>query len=143
MDLNGGSAVRADLAGNVYLADGGNFRIRKVDPQGVITTVAGNGVTGYSGDGGAATAASIGAANGLATDPEGDIYLADTGNNVVRKIDSSGVITTVAGSGKKGFSGDCGPAVSAELNQPYGVAVHDGIVYIADAGNSRIRMVVP
>ena len=142
-NLSAGSAVAADVAGNVYLADGGNYRIRKVSPQGVITTIAGNGVAGYAGDGAAATAASIGGVNGLAIDPEGDLYLADTGNNVVRKIDPSGVITTVAGTGQAGFSGDCGSAVSAELNQPYGVAVHDGILYIADVGNSRIRMVVP
>jgi sugar lactone lactonase YvrE len=135
--------VAADTVGNVYLGDPSNYRIRKVDPAGVITTVAGTGVAGYAGDGGPATQAMISSLSGLAVDQAGDLYLADTGNNVVRKIDSSGAITTVAGSGQAGFSGDCGPATSTQLNQPTSIAVHDGVLYIVDSNNNRIRMVVP
>ena len=142
-DLSTGSAVAADLSGDVYLGDGGNYRIREVDPQGVITTVVGTGVAGYSGDNGPATAATVGGVGGLATDPSGNLFVADTGNNVVRKIDTSGVITTVAGTGHPGFSGDCGPAVSAELYQPTALAIHDGILYIVDSNKNRVRMLVP
>ena len=135
--------VAADGAGNVYLGDPSNFRIRKVDPAGIITTVAGTGVEGYSGDGGPAVDATISSIAGLAVDAAGDLYFADAGNDVVRRIDTTGVITTVAGTGQAGFSGDCGPAVSAQLDQPSTVAIHDGILYIVDAGNERVRMVVP
>jgi sugar lactone lactonase YvrE len=135
--------VAADALGNVYLGDPSNFRIRKVDAAGIITTVAGTGVSGYSGDGGPAATATISSLNGLAVDSAGDVYFADTVNNAVRKINSAGVITTVAGTGKTGFSGDCGPAASAELNTPSAVAVHDGILYIVDSNNNRVRIVVP
>jgi hypothetical protein len=133
--------VAADAAGNVYLGDPSNYRIRKVDAAGIIATVAGTGVAGYSGDGGPAVRATISKLAGLAVDPAGDVYFADTGNNVVRKIDTTGVITTVAGTGVAGFSGDCGPAMSAQLSEPAAIAVHDGILYVVD--NNRIRMVVP
>ena len=135
--------VAADAAGNVYLGDPSNYRIRKVDAAGIITTVAGTGVSGYSGDGGPAAQATISSLSGLAVDSAGDIYFADTGNNAVRKIDPAGIITTVAGAGNTGFSGDCGPATSAQLNGPTAVAVHDGILYIVDSNNNRVRMVVP
>ena len=136
-----GIAVRS--AGNVYLGDPGNHRIRKVDTSGKILTVAGSGQAGYSGDNGPATQAQLGDVSALALDDAGNLYAADTANAVVRRIDSSGVITTVAGNGTSGFSGDCGPAVSAMLGEPLGIAVHSGALYIADLPNDRVRMVVP
>ncbi len=118
-------------------------RTSKVDPAGIITTVAGTGEAGYTGDGDPAVEATISSITGLAVDSTGDLYIADSGNDVIRRIDPSGVITTVAGTGVAGFSGDCGPAASAQLDSPSALAVHDGIVYIVDAVNFRIRMIVP
>ena len=120
-----------DSAGNLYIADTGNNRIRKVS-NGVITTVAGNGTAGFSGDNGPATSAQLYDPAGVAVDSAGNLYIADTGNNRIRKV-SNGVITTVAGNGTAGFSGDGGPATSAQLNDPQGVAVDSaGNLYIAD-----------
>ena len=137
-------SVVADPAGNVFIADTGNSRIRKITSAGVITTVAGNGRTGYSGDRGPATAASLNSPMGLALDRAGNLYLCDAAANVVRKVDTSGVITTVAGTGRAGFSGDGGPATQAALNGPFGVAVGtDGSLYISDEINARIRRVSP
>ena len=135
--------VAVDPEGNVYLGDQGNHRIRKVDPSGTITTMAGTGAFGSTGDGGLATAATLEKPRSIAVDDAGDVYVADWGTNTVRKIDAAGVITTVAGTGSAGFSGDCGPAASAQLDQPYGLAVRDGALFISDEGNHRIRMVVP
>ena len=136
------SGVEADGAGNVYIADTGNYRIRKVDSSGVITTVAGTGVSGFGGDGGPAISAQLGASSGVATDGVGNLYIADWGNYRIRKVDTTGVITTVAGTGVSGFGGDGGPAVSALLGLPYDVAVDAaGNLYIADRGNHRIRKV--
>jgi len=135
--------VAADASGNVYLGDPSNYRIRKVDGTGIITTVAGTGLAGYSGDQGPATEATISSTGGLAVDASGDVYFADSGNDAVRRIDGAGIITTIAGTGQAGFSGDCGPAASAQLDQPSTLTVHDGILYIIDVGNNRIRMVVP
>ena len=136
------ASVAADNSGNVYIADNSNSRIRKVDASGNITTVAGNGDYGYSGDGGAATGAQIGMCYGLAVDASGNLYLSDWNNNVVRKLDTSGVISTVAGTGTSGFSGDGGAAVNAQLASPYGLAVDSGgNLYIADNSNVRIRRV--
>ena len=103
-----------DSAGNLYIADSGNNRIRKVS-NGVITTVAGNGTAGFSGDNGPATSAQLNYPQGVAVDSAGNLYIADTGNNRIRKV-SNGVITTVAGNGTAGFSGDNGPATSAQLH---------------------------
>jgi hypothetical protein len=137
------TGVTLDATGNVYIADQGNNRIRKVDAgTGIITTVAGNGNYGYSGDGGPATAASLAAPAGVAVDAAGNIYIADQGNNRVRKVDAiTGIITTVAGNGSNGFSGDGGPAIAASLSFPTGVALDAGNFYIADQGNNRIRRV--
>ena len=141
--LPGGLAV--DAAGNIFITDIGNNRIRKVNPAGVISTVAGNGSKGFSGDGGAATSASFnfsGAHAGLGVDAAGNLYIPDTANHRVRKVDSTGVITTVAGNGIPGFSGDGGPAVNAGLNNPGDVAADSaGNFYIADNTNNRVRKV--
>ena len=134
--------VAIDAAGNIYIADVRNNRIRKVDASGVITTVAGIGTTGYSGDGGPATSANLGSTRGVALDASGNIYIADTSNNRIRKVDASGVITTVAGNGIPGYSGDGGPATMAGLNDPNGVAVDSSNnIYIADISDNRIRKV--
>jgi sugar lactone lactonase YvrE len=133
----GGIAV--DAAGNLYIADGGSSRIRKVS-NGVITTVAGNGTSGFSGDSGPATSAELNGPEGVAVDTAGNLYIAD-GNYRIREV-SNGVIATVAGNGTPGFSGDNGPATSAELYYAWGVAVDSvGSLYIADASNNRIRRV--
>jgi NHL repeat len=130
--------------GSIVLADTSNHRIRRVAPNGVITTVAGTGTFGFSGDGGPAAAAQIAAPRGIATLPDGSILLPDSGNHRVRRISPAGVITTVAGSGTPGFSGDGGPALAAQLNLPFAVSPLPGSAggfLIADAGNSRIRRV--
>jgi uncharacterized protein (TIGR03437 family) len=130
--------VAVDSAGNLYIADMNNYRVRKVS-NGVITTVAGNGYEGFSGDNGAAINAQLANPMGVAVDSAGNLFIADQSNRRVRKV-SSGVITTVAGSGTEGFSGDNGPATSAQLSYPVGVAVDsDGSLYIVD--NQRIRKV--
>lgn len=135
-------AVRADPLGNVYIADYQNGRIRKVDGSGVITTVAGDGGTNYGGDGGLAGLALLDTPLGVAIDSQGDLFIADTGNNRVRKVDASGTITTVAGTGQPGYSGDGGNALAAALNGPASVAVDaKGDVYIADTKNQRVRKV--
>ena len=133
--------VALDSAGNLYIADSDNMRIRKVSSTGVITTVAGNGTPGFSGDGGPATSTGLNYPSGVALDSAGSLYIADAGNNRIRKV-SNGVITTVAGNGAQGFGGDGGPATGAQLFVPAGVAVDSaGSLYIADAGNNRIRKV--
>jgi trimeric autotransporter adhesin len=136
--------VTMDSAGNLYIADFNNLRIRKVTPAGVITTVAGNGSPGFSGDGGLATSAQITRSWGLTSDSTGNIYIADTYSDRIRKVTPAGIITTVAGTGASGFSGDGGLAVSAQLNRPFGVALDSANnLYIADINNNRIRKVTP
>jgi sugar lactone lactonase YvrE len=134
--------VTTDALGNVYLADTGNQRIRRVDPDGLVTTVAGSGERGYSGDGGPATEAAMSDPVMIVIADDGTLYFSDTHNNVVRRVDTDGIITTVAGTGVKGYGGDCGPATEAMLDQPWGLALHDGVLYITDSYNDRIRMVV-
>jgi sugar lactone lactonase YvrE len=148
---DGGAATSAELypwgvaldpSGNLYIADGRNYRVRKVSTAGTVTTVAGKGTRGFSGDGGPATSAELGFTGGVALDSAGNIYIADGGNNRIRKVSTSGIITTVAGKGTKGFSGDGGPATSAELGSPSGVAVDStGNIYIDDENNDRIRRI--
>ncbi|MGC9967116.1 MAG: PKD domain-containing protein, partial [Syntrophobacteraceae bacterium] len=136
-----GIAVAPD--GGIYIADSGNNRIRRVGPDGIITTVAGNGSYGYSGDGGPATQAQIYVPVGVAVAPDGSIYIADSGNNRIRRVGSEGIITTVAGNGTRGYGGDGGPATQAQITS-CGVAVApDGSIYIADSNNNRIRRVGP
>ena len=136
------SGVAVDAAGNLYIADTSNQRIRKVDTSGNISTVAGNGTASYSGDGGAATSASLSAPLGVAVDSAGNLYIADSGNNRIRKVDLSGNISTVAGNGMPIYNGDNIAATSARLYYPYDVAVDGaGDLYIADTSNQRIRKV--
>jgi hypothetical protein len=137
--------VAVDSAGNVYIADTDHYVIREVSAAtGVITTVAGNGTFGNGGDGGAATSAELSFPEGLAVDNADNLYIADIYDNVVRKVTATtGIISTVAGNGTEGFSGDGGPATSAEINTPEGVAVYknSGSLFIADSGNNRVRQV--
>ena len=131
-------------SGDLYIADSGNERIRRVDRSGTISTVAGSGQTGFGGDGGPALAASFDGPRAVAFDPAGNLYVADDNNDRVRRIDPAGIITTVAGSATEGFAGDGGPAVAAQLNHPRGVAVDGrGTLFIADSMNHRVRMVDP
>jgi uncharacterized protein (TIGR03437 family) len=132
--------VAADIFGNLYIADAGANRIRKVT-DGTISTVAGNGTLGFSGDGGAATGAQMYSPFGVAVDSGGDLFIADTGNARVREV-QNGVISTIAGNGTPGYGGDGGPAVSAMLDYPSGVAVGAGAVYVADADNGRVRALI-
>ncbi len=131
-----------DSAGDLYIADSGNNAVRKVSKSGVITTAAGNGSPGYSGDGGAATAAALDQPEGVAVAPSGLLYIADTFNNRVRVVALGGTIQTAAGTGISSFSGDGGSAATAGLFLPTDVATDSGgNLYIADYGNSRIRQV--
>jgi uncharacterized protein (TIGR03437 family) len=131
--LDSPESVAIDGSGNVFIADVDNYRIREVSPNGVVTTVAGNGTDGFSGDGGPAVSAQLGFVQGLAFDGAGNLFFGDGGNNRVRKISADGTVTTVAGIGSMGFSGDTGPAISAQLSGPSGVAVDAaGNLLIAD-----------
>jgi uncharacterized protein (TIGR03437 family) len=134
--------VAADASGNYYVADTGNRRVREGQPGGNLFTKAGNGNASYFGDGLAATQASVNQPEGVAVDTAGNLYIADTFDNVVRKVTADGVIHTIAGFGTPGFSGDGGAATSARLNRPRSVAVDAlGNVYVADTGNNRIRKI--
>jgi sugar lactone lactonase YvrE len=134
--------VAVDAIGNLYIADTSNHRIRKVDTSGIIATVAGNGIEGHSGDGGPATSASLNTPIGVAVDTARNLYIADAFNNRIRKVNAAGVITTVAGNGDAGFSGDHAAATNASLSAPFGVAVDKaGNLYIADTSNHRVRKV--
>jgi uncharacterized protein (TIGR03437 family) len=135
-------ALVLDPAGNLYFADSVNQRVRKINASGIITTVAGNGLDSYSGDGGPAVSASFAFPIGIAIDAAGNLYVADGNNNRVRLITPGGIISTFAGNNQEGFSGDGGSATSASLNIPSDVAVDAaGSIYIADAGNNRVRKV--
>ena len=140
--LNAPQGVALDASGNLYIADTGNLRIRKMDGSGNITTVAGSGTSGYLGDGSTATNAQIGSAYGLALDAAGNLYFSDIDHHVVRKVTAAGTIATVAGNGTSGYSGDGKAAAGAQLNGPRGVAVDAaGNLYIADYDNNRVRKV--
>ena len=140
--LNRPTFVAVDSAGRFYIADSSNRRIRRVAADGTITTIAGNGLAGFSGDGGPATLASLASPLGIALDKAGNLYIADADNHRIRRIDLRGVITTVAGNGVEGFAGDQGPATRASLNYPEDVAIDgSGNLFIADSGNNRIRKI--
>lgn len=136
-------SVITDSSGNIFIADNENFRVRKVTKAGTISNFAGNGNQGYGGDGGPATAAQIDEIGALAVDNSGNLYIADMGNNVIRKVTAAtGVITTIAGNGNQGYSGDGGAATKASLYAPTGIAVDSSAnIYIADSGSNRIRKV--
>jgi sugar lactone lactonase YvrE len=149
---DGGPAVSANLtqpigadidaAGNLYIAELGAYRVRKVTPAGTISTVAGNGVYGDSGDGGPATSASIGYVYDVAVDATGNVYLADYQNSRIRRVATNGTITTIAGNGTAGYSGDGGAATSAQISYPLGIATDaSGTVYFTEYGACRIRRI--
>jgi len=140
--LWGASKIVVDAFDNVYVSENMNHRVRKIDPSGIISTVAGNGTQGFSGDGGPATSASLYSPKGVALDAAGNLYIADGNNNRIRKVSPSGTISTAAGNGAEGFSGDGGPATRASLARPTGLAVDaSGNLYIGDSFNVRIRKV--
>ena len=133
-----------DKKGNLYIADRNNHRIRKVDTRGIITTVAGNGTAGFSGDGGKATQAQLSLPSGVVVDDKGNIYISDRSNDRVRVVDNKGIITTFAGNGVDGYKGDLGPATQAQLSKPFGLALDKkGNLYIADRVSNRVRKVNP
>jgi sugar lactone lactonase YvrE len=141
-ELEEPSGLAVDGSGNLYISD--SFWVRRVNPAGVISTVAGNGSSGYTGDGGPATSAGLDYPQGITSDAAGNLFIADTFHNVVRKVATNGIITTVAGTGNAGFYGDGQPATAAELNQPMGVAVDaSSNLYIDDFVNCRVRRVQP
>jgi uncharacterized protein (TIGR03437 family) len=143
LSLQHPAAVALDVYRNLYIADTGNNRIVEYSPSGAATVVAGTGAFGYSGDNGPATQAQLAFPSGVAVDGAGNIYIADKTNCVIRKAAIGGNITTIAGNGYTGYSGE-GIAVNVELNFPSGVAVDPfGNVYVADTGNNRIRLLQP
>ncbi len=132
--LPNGIALAPD--GSLYIATYNN-RIRRVGPDGLITTIAGNGIYGYGGDGGPATEASIGTRSGIALAPDGSLYIADTDNNRIRRVGPDGLITTIAGNGIYGYGGDGGPTTEASIGFPSGIALGpNGSLYITDRENS-------
>ena len=140
--LNFPIGIASDSAGNVYVAEQSNNRVRRIGVDGIITTVIGNGSLGSTGDGGPATDATMSSPFGVAVDRTGNVYVTDSRNNRIRRMGRDGVIVTVAGNGVPGFSGDGGPPTGAQLQGPHGVVVDvDGNVLIADTANDRIRRV--
>ena len=140
--LNVPHGIALDDSGNIYVADLYNIRVRKINSAGIISTIAGNGLSAYTGDGGDATAAQINSPYGICTDHTGNVYFADCNNSCIRMISTTGIINKVAGSGTGGFSGDGGVATNAQLSQPTDVTVDAaGNIYIADFGNNCVRKV--
>jgi len=151
---DGGPAIKAnfktpaglafDPEGNLYIADRENHRVRKLDTSGNISTFAGIGKAGFSGDGGPAVSAKLNLPSGLATDEKGNLYISDRSNDRIRVVDKKGVIRTYAGTGVAGFQGDAGPALKAQLDKPFGIALDEAEnLYIADRNNNRVRKVSP
>jgi sugar lactone lactonase YvrE len=132
-----------DPTGTLFICDTYNHRVRRVTADGVITTVAGNGEEGFSGDRGPADQARLALPYDARVGPDGAIYIADSANNRIRRVGEDGVITTVAGNGARGYSGDRGPALNAAFNNPSAVAFdEEGNLWIADTYNSAVRKVV-
>jgi len=141
-EFGGTYGVKVDAFGNVYIADDWNSRIRKINTSGIINSIAGNGIGGYSGDGGQATAAELYNPTCAALDSLGNIYITDTYNNRIRKASTSGIISTFAGTGSGGYSGDGGQATAAKLYGPIGIAIDASVnIYIGDWENNRIRKI--
>ncbi len=133
-----------DKKGNLYIADRENHRVRKVDTRGTITTIAGNGTAGFSGDGGKATEAMLKHPSGVAVDDKGNVYISDRSNERVRVVNKKGIISTYAGNGIDGYKGDSGPATKGQLSKPFGLALDKrGNLFIADRKSNRVRMVTP
>jgi sugar lactone lactonase YvrE len=142
--LNEPWGLAVDASDDLFIADLVNHRIRKVTPDGVISTAAGTGVPGPGGDGGPATYARLNYPAGVAVDSKGNLFIADSGNHSIRKVTPAGIIGTIAGNGRPGFSGDGGPAISAQLNGPTGVAIDAaGNLFVVDHNNNRIREITP
>jgi hypothetical protein len=140
--LNSPRQMVLDAAGNLYFSEAGNNCVRKVNSAGVISTIAGTGTAGFSGDGGAATAATLNTPYGLARDVAGNLYIVDYGDHRIRKVATNGIISTIAGTGTAGFSGDGAAATAAQLYHPGGIAIDAaGNLYIADISNQRIRKI--
>ena len=140
--LNAPISVILDHSGNIFFAEYGNHVIRKINPLGVISTIAGTGLPGFMGDGGQATAARFNGPEGLSLDAVGNMYIADAHNQCIRKINTLGVISTIAGTGSAGYNGDGIAATTAQLNNPFGIfADGEGNIFIADQSNNRIRKV--
>jgi sugar lactone lactonase YvrE len=134
--------VAADSAGNIYISDVRNDRIRRIDPNGIVSTFAGSGAGPFGGDGGPATQAKLYIPLSISLDPADNLYFADTGNDRIRKVDTNGIITTIAGTGTSGFSGDNGPATNAQIICRHGLAVdRRGNVYFSDQANHRLRKI--
>ncbi len=137
-----GSGIAVDNTGNIYIADAGEHYIWMVDPAGSLNPIAGIGGAGYSGDDGSSMDAALNEPNGIALDKKGCVYIADSGNHVIRKIDPDGTIYTIAGTGEQGYSGDGGPATSAKLNYPYRIDLdNEGNVYFIDKSNHCLRKI--
>ncbi|MGA7236592.1 MAG: hypothetical protein WBY44_12980 [Bryobacteraceae bacterium] len=142
--LDDPAALTFDTAGNLYVADTANHRVRKISPSGIISTAAGTGQPGFSGDGGAAVRAQLNSPRGLTSDADGNVYIADSGNNRIRKLLPDGTLISIAGNGNASFYGDTGPADAASLHDPHGIySAGGGHIYIADTGNQRIRELLP
>jgi trimeric autotransporter adhesin len=141
-NMLGPKGITVDKYGNVYICSSGDYRIRKVSITGIITTFAGNGTPGFSGDGGMASNAQISLPNGIALDNDDNLYICDSYNNRIRKVNTAGIISTVVGNGDKGYSGDGGQATEAKIWSPFTVTVdNDGNIYFVDNGNNRVRKV--
>ncbi len=140
--FNTTAGLAIDDEGNVYIADRENHVVRKVNKKGIITTIAGTGTPGFSGDGGPAAKAQLNLPSGLALDSKGNLYISDRSNNRIRIMDKKGIIKTYAGNGEDGYGGDAGPALKARIDRPFGIDIDDkDNLYIADRGNNRIRKV--
>ncbi len=142
-ELNQPYDVSLDRLGQLYIADFGNHRVRKVGRDGRIHTIAGTGAPGYSGDGGPAIQARLNGPYGVFAGSRGEVWIGDSFNNVVRRIDNDGVIHTTAGTGSRGYTGDGGPAREAQLDAPQGIYVDGDVIYVGDEHNHAIRVITP